>query len=72
MDQGIDQKIEAWWHGKTVKQVGGIKELVGREGTVNETFRDEKGALHCLVGAPKLVSSCGEFWCPVSLLEKTE
>jgi hypothetical protein len=58
-----DPWIAKNWMGKTVRQTGGIPSLIGRVGRVEETFFDEKGALHC-----RSVGN-SEFWCPASLLE---
>jgi len=48
-----------------VRQFGGIPELIGREGVVDEFFEDEKGHIHCHV----LEDDGGWFWCPSYLLE---
>ncbi len=59
--------MSSFYLNKKVKQVFGIKNLVGREGTVVDTFADEKGALHCKVDA-----GGAYFWCPAQLLQAIE
>lgn len=51
-----------------VRQFAGIPELVGRQGRVEEYFRDEKGNVHCRV----ITDDDDWFWCPASLLEPVQ
>jgi hypothetical protein len=65
-------KADAWiasnWMGKTVRETGGPHNL-NRRGVVEETFFDEKGALHCRMAGIGLIpagicSQVGDWWCP--------
>ena len=68
-------KADAWiaanWMGKTVEQVDGDTDCVGRTGKVEETFFDEKGALHCRIVKESAHGMSSEFWCPASKLSCT-
>jgi hypothetical protein len=64
MAHAADKWIAENWQDKVVRQATGIPELVGRTGRVQQTFFDEKGALHCLVDA-----GGSDFWCPALHLE---
>ena len=60
--------------GKTVKQIGGIDNLIGRVGTVVDSFQDENGNTQCLCESLVFDHSTKDtvysFWCPSNLLEE--
>lgn len=68
--QANEWKAALFWQGIRVKQIDGLRHLIGRTGKVVETFFDEKGALHCKMEKEKETDAPGWFWCPASLLEK--
>ena len=76
MSHAADKWIESRWMGKCVRQVRGepaaekaasqgLPNFIGREGVVEETFFDEKGALHCRI----VVDGADWWWCPAAFLD---
>lgn len=61
--------ISSHWLGKEVRQVSGDADCIGRVGKVEETFFDEKGALHCRMVHNSAHGMTSEWWCPAVKLE---
>jgi hypothetical protein len=69
MAHKADQWIASNWMGKEVIQARGSGDCIGRKGKVEETFFDEKGALHCRMVHNSAHGMTSEFWCPAINLE---
>ena len=61
--------IASQWMGKSVKQVTGSSDCIGRVGIVEETMWDERGALHCRMVHNSMHGMSSEWWCPAINLE---
>ncbi len=67
-EKSMNDWIASKWMGKEVIQVKGDGDCIGRTGTVEETFFDEKGALHCRMVKNSAHGMTSEWWCPAEKL----
>jgi len=63
-EKSMNDWIATKWMGKEVIQAKGSADCIGRTGKVEETFFDEKGALHCRIVKNSAHGMTHEFWCP--------
>ncbi len=69
MTHQADSWIASHWMGKEVIQARGDADCIGRRGKVEETFFDERGALHCRMVHNSMHGMTNEWWCPAEKLE---